>query len=111
MDAPRKLACPSCGAAFPAGARPGTAAKCEHCGTTSLIPDSFESGGINLVARGGIFIGGDLVAGNKIVMGKRGEPLDRRDAPIAPEAAPRGAGPDKPPEAQARQRMLDKIKR
>jgi len=68
MDAPRKLACPSCGSAPPAGARPGTIVKCEHCGTAFRVPDDSASGGINITTSGGsVTIQGDLVAGNKIV--------------------------------------------
>ena len=60
MDAPRKLACPSCGSAPPAGARPGTIVKCEHCGTAFRVPDDSTS-------RGPVTIHEDLAAGNKIV--------------------------------------------
>ncbi len=67
MDAPRRLACPSCGSALPAGARPGAMVKCERCGTTYKVPGD-SPGSINITASGGsVAIEGDVVAGNKIV--------------------------------------------
>ncbi len=68
MDAPRKLACPSCGSDLPAGARPGAMVKCERCGTTYKVPGDPPGSGINITASGGsVTIQGDVVAGSKMV--------------------------------------------
>lgn len=64
---PRKLACPSCGAAIPSEASAGSVVKCENCGTTYTVPGE-RSGGINISTSGGtVTIGGDVVGGDKIV--------------------------------------------
>src|SRR5574341_1661381 len=67
MDAPRRLACPSCGSDLPSGARPGAMVKCERCGTTYKVPGD-SPGGINITTSGGsVTSQGDVVAGNKSV--------------------------------------------
>lgn len=64
--APRKLACPSCGAAIPSEASAGSVVKCENCGTTYTVPGE-RSGGINISTSGGtVTIGGDVVGGDKV---------------------------------------------
>lgn len=68
MDAPRRLACPSCGSDLPAGARPGAMVKCEHCGSDFRVLSDSASGGIHITTSGGsVTIQGDVVGGSKMV--------------------------------------------
>src|SRR5574337_629049 len=76
MDAPRRLACPSCGSTPPAGARPGAMVKCERCGTTYKVPADSPAGGINITTHGGsVTIQGDVISGNKTATGISGAEL------------------------------------
>jgi hypothetical protein len=63
------MICTQCSAPLPATAIPGETMTCQYCGTSFCVPEARMAGVEFNMGNGSIYIGGDLVGGDKVVIG------------------------------------------